>query len=70
VTLEHGLDVALEQAPGLIGQALRGPIDALIREEIRRVEAEQAAATEQAAAAEQVEGTEQEAGEAAPKDTA
>jgi hypothetical protein len=46
VTLEHGLDVALEEAPRLIDQALSGPMDALMHEEIRRVEAERAAEAE------------------------
>jgi hypothetical protein len=36
VTLEHGLDIALERAPALIAEALRGPMSALIREELRR----------------------------------
>ena len=39
-TLEHGLDLALERAPVFISEALRGPIDELIREEIRRIEEE------------------------------
>jgi hypothetical protein len=39
VTLEHGLDLALEQTPGLIGQALRGPIVKLLSDEMRRREA-------------------------------
>jgi hypothetical protein len=40
VTLEAGLDRALEQTPGLISTALRGPIDEWIRKELRRQEAE------------------------------
>jgi hypothetical protein len=40
VTLEEGLDIALERAPTLIAQALRGPIDELIREEAERLRAE------------------------------
>jgi hypothetical protein len=37
VTLEHGLDLALERAPALISNALRGPLDALIREETKKM---------------------------------
>lgn len=36
VTLEHGLDLALARAPSLIGDALRGPVDALMAEELHR----------------------------------
>jgi hypothetical protein len=43
VTLEHGLDLALEQAPSLISGALRGPIPELMREEVMRLEAEASA---------------------------
>jgi hypothetical protein len=40
VTFEHGLDIALEQAPALISTALSGPIHALMREELRHREVE------------------------------
>ena len=43
-TLEHGLDLALDRAPALIGEALRGSIDELVREELRDRRAEAAAA--------------------------
>jgi hypothetical protein len=45
VTLEHGLDLALERAPSLINGALSGPIDQLLGEELERmrVAAEEAA---------------------------
>jgi hypothetical protein len=36
VTLEHGLEVALERTPSLIAGALEGPVPTMIREEIRR----------------------------------
>lgn len=43
-TLEHGLDLALERAPALIGEALSGPINELILEELRAREVEAEAA--------------------------
>lgn len=36
VTLEHGLDLALQRAPQLISEALRGPTAELVREEFQR----------------------------------
>jgi hypothetical protein len=48
VTLEHGLDLALEQSPSLINGALHGPIAELMREEVKRREAEASAAIEDA----------------------
>jgi len=48
VTLEHGLDLALERTPSLINGALHGPIAQLIREEVRRLEAEAGGAVEDA----------------------
>jgi hypothetical protein len=36
VTLERGLDIALEQTPRLIGEALGGPISALVQHELER----------------------------------
>jgi hypothetical protein len=36
VTLERGLDIALEQTPRLIGEALGGPISALVQQELER----------------------------------
>jgi YaaC-like Protein len=39
VTLEHGLDIALERAPDLIATALGGPLYADMRDEIRRMRA-------------------------------
>jgi hypothetical protein len=44
VTIEAGLDFALERVPSLIFQGLRGPIDFLMAEELRRREEEAAAA--------------------------
>ena len=40
VTLEHGLDIALERAPKLISEALGGPISRFIREAVARAERE------------------------------
>jgi hypothetical protein len=45
VTLEHGLEIATDQAPRLINEALSGPIVELFREQLREREAEAAAAT-------------------------
>jgi hypothetical protein len=45
VTLEHGLDLALERAPALISDALTGPVTELMRQELRRRELEAAEAT-------------------------
>lgn len=36
VTIEHGLELALERAPAVISEALDGPIAHLMREELRR----------------------------------
>jgi hypothetical protein len=57
VTLEHGLDVALQHALRLIAHALRGPIDAVINEEIHRLEAERAAAAQRTGEPEQEDAT-------------
>jgi hypothetical protein len=43
VTLEHGLDVALQRAPDLISSALSGPVFELLREELRQRELDAAA---------------------------
>jgi hypothetical protein len=51
VTLERGLDIALERAPAVINDALQGPLPRLIAAEIRRM-SEEAAAREEAAASE------------------
>jgi hypothetical protein len=48
VTLERGLDIALERAPAVIYEALEGPLPRLIAAEIRRM-SEEAAASEVAA---------------------
>ena len=53
VTLEHGLELALNRAPDLIRGALDGPIHALMREELRRREAETRAAIDDAASTEE-----------------
>ena len=49
VTLERGLDVALERAPAVISDALQGPLPRLLAAEIRRMSEEAAAASEVAA---------------------
>jgi hypothetical protein len=36
VTLEHGLEIALQRAPALIAEALSGPMTALLNEDVRR----------------------------------
>jgi hypothetical protein len=43
VTIEHGLELALERTPALNSQALDGPIAHLIREDLRRQGAQAAA---------------------------
>jgi hypothetical protein len=42
VTLERGLDIALERAPSVINDALQGPVPRLIAAEIRRMNEEAA----------------------------
>jgi hypothetical protein len=49
VVLEHGIDAALDRAPGLISSALSGPLQALMREELHRLERERAEALEEGA---------------------
>ncbi len=48
VTLERGLDVALERAPQAIKAALQGPLPRLLAAELRRLQEEAAAATDDA----------------------
>lgn len=48
MTLEHGLDLALDRAPELIADALSGPIPARLEQELRRCEQEAAVATQDA----------------------
>lgn len=50
VTLEHGLDLALEWTPSLIDGALNGPVAKLMRAEVKRREAEASGAIEDAPA--------------------